>query len=301
MTLSNKRNIICRTLLGTKNLDFSLECLNSFIQNSYDLIRLEIFEDGTMEDSHIKRIESFLENTVVITKKSREAKILDKLSNYPQCLNFRKHNVFAYKLLDTMLYDNNDFFYIDTDIFIIKKFILPDFDVYPIFMKDLQNGYFFEPALFFKIDSPILPYVNAGFSYFPNSLFNLTLVESLFKKHFTTATINHAWAEQTMWAFLAAECEKTYYFNSEQVVLATNNMVINKKAIAIHLVTGTRFHLDSLRALSDSFSKNTGYDKIETQLITSNLSNFEFTFSWLKTKLASINRRLSKANLKVNS
>ena len=57
------KEILCRTLLGTKNLEFSLECLQSFIGNSYNKIRLEIFDDGSMQPSDIQKIETLLNLT----------------------------------------------------------------------------------------------------------------------------------------------------------------------------------------------------------------------------------------------
>ena len=70
--------IKCKTLLGTKNLDFSLTCLQSFINNSADEIHLQIFEDGSLTEKDIDRLLTTLKGSTVIKKSDRDSVINEK-------------------------------------------------------------------------------------------------------------------------------------------------------------------------------------------------------------------------------
>jgi hypothetical protein len=296
-----KRNITCRTLLGSGNLDFSIECLKSLLDNSYDNISLQIFEDGSLQDSDIKKIESSLPNSAVITRKSREKRVIEQLSDYPYCRQLRENNVFGFKLFDTMLYDDVDFFYLDTDIYFLQQFILPDFGQSPVFMRDNINGYYFKKRQFLKIDAPVMPLVNAGFYYFPYKLYKLSSIENILKKYYSPANMSHMWAEQTLWAFLGAEVKEVYYFSPQQVILAKHKLPLDNESIAVHLVSIARRNFGAVKSLSQKNNQPSGdFKKIKLEKINTTLSNTSFAFGWIKQKIAGVKRRLTKPDVTFN-
>ena len=56
-----------KTLLGHKNLAFSIACLYSLMRYSVDRIELQIFEDGTLTESDEDELRSCL-NTVSVVR-----------------------------------------------------------------------------------------------------------------------------------------------------------------------------------------------------------------------------------------
>ncbi|RYY06002.1 MAG: hypothetical protein EOP43_07540, partial [Sphingobacteriaceae bacterium] len=173
------KQIHCKTLLGHNNLDFSIECLQSFLHHSADDILLEIFEDGSITDEDEAKLLSELKNSVIIKKAAREAKIELLLADYPACRAYRNSTNFAQKLFDITLHDDADMLYIDSDIYFLKKFKLPQLDEMPVFMFDNQNAYSFSPLDLMKMNISVFPNVNTGLFYFPKNLFDLNFIEQL--------------------------------------------------------------------------------------------------------------------------
>ena len=240
-----------KTLLGHNNLDFSIECLQSFINHSCDEIHLEIFEDGSITKADEEKLLSGLKNSVVIKKKERDLKLEPLLTDYPACKQYRNSTNYAQKIFDMMLYDDQDVLYIDSDIYFLKKFVLPDFDEMPVFMADTQNAYSFTPVDFLKINIPVFPNVNTGIFYFPKNLFNLGFIEQLLNDEVIGKGVKKGipWLEQTIWSFLAAKSRSISYFDCKQIIMADFALKTNEETVAIHLVYYFRTHINQLRLL----------------------------------------------------
>ncbi|MVN20178.1 hypothetical protein [Mucilaginibacter arboris] len=243
--------IHCKTLLGHNNLDFSIECLQSFLKHSCDEICLEIFEDGSITPADEERLLSSLKNSVVIRKGERDRKLQTMLADYPACNHYRNSTNYAQKLFDIMLYDNQDVLYIDSDIYFLKKFVLPELDETPVFMYDNQNAYSFTPIDLLKIKIPVFPNVNSGIFYFPHNLFNLSFIEQLINDAVISKGIKKGipWLEQTIWSFLAAKSKRISYFNPNQVIMADFALKTDADTVAVHLVYYFRTHIKQLRLM----------------------------------------------------
>lgn len=282
-----------KTLLGHDNLDFSITCLRSFIDNAEQEIHLQIFEDGTLTNDDKKHLTSALPKSIVVDKHLREKTVVEKLSNYPKCLYYRSTSNYSQKLFDLALFDDEDIFYIDSDIFFIKKFRLPEFDQDPAFMEDTQNAYSFQPLDFWQLKYPIFPYVNSGFFYFPKKLYNLNYIEELLNDVviFKGVTKKISWLEQTLWAYLATKTGKLNYFNDQQIVMAqqilkptiSNNT--NKEVIAVHLVFTLRGPgFDALTTLPLPLADENIHLLIKLKPAKSNLNRVKFISEWLRKK-----------------
>lgn len=240
--------IQCKTLLGHRNLDFSIACLQSFINNSYDEIHLQIFEDGSIDEQDEKKLLLALPNSTIVKKDVRNKVLETKLANYPNCQKFRNENVLAQKLFDVALYQEEDILFIDSDVYFLKKFKLPVLNKEPVFIYDTQNAYSFHPANFFSISFAVFPSINTGFFYFPYKLFNVALLEEILSnknigKGFAKYKV---WAEQTLWAFLAAPSQQISYFDAAQITMARKQLAFDDQTVAIHLVSSYRYHFKDL-------------------------------------------------------
>lgn len=245
------KSIRCKTLLGHNNLDFSIECLQSFLHHSYNEIRLEIFEDGTITSEDEAKLLSNLKNSVIVKKKEREPKVNAVLADFPACQQYRNSTNFAQKLFDIMLLDDDDVLYIDSDIYFLKKFVLPELDEMPVFMFDNQNAYSFSPVDLLKMNIPVFPNVNTGFFYFPKNLFNLNFIEEVLKDQVITKSFKKQmnWSEQTIWSLLAAKSRSISFFDCNQIIMANFALKTDADTVAIHLVYYFRTHIKQLRLL----------------------------------------------------
>lgn len=275
----------CKTLLGHNQLDFSIECLQSFLHHSYDEIILEIFEDGTITAEDEIKLLAALKNSVIIKKTERNAKVDKLLTNYPACRNYRNSTNFAQKLFDIMLHDDQDVFYIDSDIYFLRKFALPKMEEMPIFMFDTQNAYSFTPLDLLKINVPVFPNVNTGLLYFPKNLFKLDYIEQLLQDKVVNKSLNRHmnWSEQTIWSLLAAKSGSINYFNCKQVIMADFALKVDEHTIAIHLVYYFRTHIKQLRLMQFPETKTCAPISLEMQ--TSYLRKRDFAMEKIIRKV----------------
>lgn len=275
--------IKCKTLLGTKNLDFSLACLQSFINNSEDEIHLQIFEDGSLTDHDVHRLLTTLKGSTVIKKSDRDSVINEKLKQYPQCYKYRNSILYAHKIFDVALYDDHDLLFIDSDVLFLKKFKLPAFNNTPVFIADKHHAYSFTPVEFFNVKFPIFPHVNTGFFYFPHDLFSVEFVEQLLTDPIIGKGMGRiSWLEQTIWGFLAARNNQTAYFDSSQIIMARKTLRVDANTIAIHLVSSYRNHFEGLK--SKVIADTEKYEDVRLKNVTAYLSKTEFAVNRIKKK-----------------
>lgn len=280
--------IRCKTLLGHQNLDFSIECLQSFLHYSSNEIYLEIFEDGSLTEADEEKLLSSLKNSVIIKKKERDIKLDFLLADYPACKAYRNSTNFALKLFDIMLFDEQDVLYIDSDIYFLKQFVLPAFNSTPVFMFDNQNAYSFSPADLLKISVPIFPNVNTGLFYFPQQLFDLNFLEQLLQNKAVMNSLKKYmnWSEQTIWSFLAAKSKSINFFDCKQVIMADFALITDEETVAIHLVYYFRTHIKQLRLLSPP-AENT-FTEIRLKPQTTYLNKLDFAIEKLSRKMKRI-------------
>ncbi len=277
--------IHCKTLLGHNNLDFSIECLQSFLHHSCDEIHLQIFEDGSITAADEEKLLSSLKNSVIIKKQERDLQLEPVLADYPACRNYRNSTNFALKLFDIMLYDDQDVLYIDSDIYFLKKFVLPKLDEMPVFMFDNQNAYSFTPVDLLKINIPVFPNVNTGLFYFPKNLFNLGFIEALLNDKVINKSFNKYmnWSEQTIWSFLAAKSRSVSYFDCRQIIMADFALKVDPETVAIHLVYYFRTHIKQLRLLPSADGKPCSVINIDVHSVY--LKKMDFAMEKLVRKI----------------
>lgn len=268
--------VYLRTLLGAKNLDFSIKCLKSCIENCLQNTTLQIFEDGSITEQLADHIKEQIPNSEIIYAVQRDKLLKDKLQSYPQCYVFRNSNLYGYKFFDVMLYDTTSFFYIDSDIFFFKKFNFPETGNSPVFMKDSENSYCFSNKKIKLIKSKLLKKINAGFYYFPFTKFNLSKIEKILTNNYSKETYSHPWSEQTLWSILSCYTQPVFYFNPEQIVMASPLIKINKNLIAIHFSRPYRTKVNLIKKRIKRKNYSDGEKKIQLIKCKSDFSYSSF-------------------------
>lgn len=275
-----------KTLLGHNHLDFSIECLQSFLHYSCDEIHLEIFEDGSLTEIDEEKLLSCLKNSVIIKKKERDLKLEPLLNKYPVCKHYRNSTNYAQKLFDVMLYDDQDVLYIDSDIYFLKSFVLPKLGDTPVFMYDNQNAYSFTPIDLLKIDVPVFPNVNSGIFYFPQKLFSLDFIEQLLNNNVINKGVKKGipWLEQTIWSFMAAKSKSISYFDPRQIIMANFALKTDADTVAIHLVYYFRTHIKQLRLIPPP-RLEAACSSIQLNTQTSYLNKMDFAIEKITKKM----------------
>ena len=276
-----------KTLLGHNGLDFSIKCLKSFIHNSAQEIHLQIFEDGSITADDKEKLFSALPSCTIVDKAVRDRIVNEKLKEHPSCLEYRNNTNYAQKLFDVMLYENEDVYFIDSDIYFIKKFNLPNFNLEPVFMADTHNAYSLKPIEFFRTQYPIYPCINSGFFFFPNKLFDLDYIEELLNDKIIRQGLIRkiSWLEQTIWAFLAAKIKNVCYFDYDQVVMAQEVIYkpVTEQLIAVHCVFSLRDpafdNVKMIAPIADAV-----YDDIKLIYIKNYLNKFVYAFEKMRKK-----------------
>lgn len=242
------------TLLGNKNLPFSVFCLRSFVKHSADEIRLIIFEDGSLTNSEKMYLQDQIPGSLVVNKTERDQRLQSVENQYPNCVKFRNENVLGQKLVDLLLL-GKAFIFIDSDVLFLKNFSLPEFCV-PTFIKDVQNAYIFHPLKLIK--QPIFPKINTGFFYFPFIQNALNKLEDLLQNKNIRREVQRLpmWAEQSLWALLAGYSAEISYFNEAQIMMAGVKPA-KHIPVAIHLVSTFRYMFDHYKKICTSGSLTT--------------------------------------------
>lgn len=270
-----------KTLLGHKNLDFSIQCLQSFLEKSEDKISLEVFDDGTINGDDRRKLSGRLDNISVVLKDTRDGVVREKLAPFPHCLAYRDSNPYAQKLFDVMLCDESDLFFIDSDVYFIRRFSLPDVGHFPVFIRDGQNAYSFNPSQFVNIRFPIIGRVNTGLFFFPFEHYDLHFLERLLADSLIQKGYERIfWMEQTLWAFLAGRVSGCQFFDDAQIKMSKRNLSIDDSTVAVHLVSSFRFQFEYLRALQ--LSERDVPDKIRLQSSTRVLDKYQFAVDRIK-------------------
>lgn len=272
-----KKKIVCRTLLSSRNLGFDIACLQSLVNNSADEICLQVIEDGTITGAAKDKLLAELPAAVVIPKKERQERMRDKLKGYPNCTRFvQEQKIFSMKLFDTMLHDDEDFWYVDSDIFFLKKFRFPPFSGVPVFMQDSENSYCFHPLDYFKTGLPLYQRVNAGFNHFPANEFRLDDIEDLLENEVMQKRMRHFYSEQTLWALLCTQKQNLDFFDPLQVLMAEERLTLTTETVAVHLVSAHRHHFDALKVLAESTATQEEYTLLRTVPATKKLSKLDY-------------------------
>ena len=277
--------VYLRTLLGKNNLDFSINCLKSCIDNCEQETILEIFEDGSITKELEQYITNRIPNAVIVYKHKRD-KILDSLlQGYPRSILFRKQNILADKVFDIILYEPKTFFYLDTDIIFFKKFSFPEMNRDPVFMIDSETAYSFSNREVYNIRNSIFPRINSGLFYFPYSLFKVDIVEDFLERNLRKEMYPHHWAEQTIFGFLVFINKPAFCFNNKEIVMASPIINISKHTIAIHFSRPYRKSIPPIKQRINRLMLNEPAVKISLIPLNNSISFLPYLFRKYSNKI----------------
>tara|TARA_B110000003_G_scaffold275697_1_gene319102 strand:+ start:2015 stop:2875 length:861 start_codon:yes stop_codon:yes gene_type:complete len=275
-------------LLGSKNLDFSIECLSSFVKYCKSNYEILIHEDGTINEENRITIRKSLLRVNFISPNVAEMKIIPKLQKYRKCYDLWQNNIHFKKYINSLFFrdDSVQTLILDSDILFYRFFELPALKSKQVlFIKDKFSSYsikalHLKPFGSIKIKSKL----NVGMVFFKNNMLKLDYIEEFLRDYDSDLKRRIYFIEQTIWALIASNFYHPHYISSSQIFNASKQINFNpKKTVAIHFV-GT--YRDQYK-IAKKFKAIKNIDTVVLKLVkTKRLNYFLFVIDRLYFKFS---------------
>lgn len=238
-----------RTLVCRRDVDLTIHCLRSVLQCSLDPVTLVLHEDGSLTAEDREKIGAMLPGSRVIDRRAADETMAGRLEAHPHARSFRERSVWGLKLLDIVLLENSDCFYLDGDI----RFFRPFMGLFTeesvrnrsIFLADtVWEAYSVRPwHLMDRRRLTIQAGINTGLTMIDARLYDLDFVD-----WFLGQPDWHcipAWAEPTCWAALASKANG-HVVNPAQIVNLYPSARVSEETFGGHFLSSYRQKWTSL-------------------------------------------------------
>lgn len=200
----------------------------SFCLDSWNLLKsyypIYVISDGSLTIETKEKLQSLGLN---IVPENYLNEIIEQTLNHHSALIYlrQKSNLFK-KIIDTSLFfTNKKILYIDSDVLIRKKFILPQNAPSFLFCIDDVLGYGGHWQIPLKY--PIVTGLNSGFVYYDPQTINFNYINNI-AEHYLLQSKNIWWLEQTCWALLAGKIDNKGIFEGREACIISG---LNKRNI----------------------------------------------------------------------
>lgn len=194
------------SIVGHRQVELAAFCLGSLLSHSGEALTLRLHDDGSLTGEDRERLAAELRGPAIIPRAAADERAADFLAHHPALREFRRGNVMALKLIDTVMYAGEDLAYCDTDILFLRPFTglygqLRDTGAGALFMSDRQNAYSLRSWHLLRHSELRLPLrANAGLMAFRTAGFDLDFLEwYVARPEFQFSPV---WMEQTAWGIL---------------------------------------------------------------------------------------------------
>lgn len=240
--MHNESGIIIRGLICHKDVDTALVCYGSFLRHAQEPVRLILHDDGSLTHQDIERVHLRLQPMSIITKKTADAHVSERLKKYPFCAKFRFEHPLGLKLLDIPIMNEGDLLYCDSDILFVNGFKgiseLKTTIESIAFVFDRIEAYSVQPKHLIGAEKlKLASRANAGMIFLRKKVYDLDFIE-WFLSHNEFRQIPGL-IEQTCWAALGARvgCQ---HFDPSQIIMMRPGEKLNQEAIAGHFISRHR-------------------------------------------------------------
>jgi hypothetical protein len=248
-------SVVVASLLGHRQMAFSVPCLQSLLRNCADAVRLRLHDDGTLSCDDLRILDRELLGPEIVSRAEADRRAEGALAPYPRCADLRRSNPLALKLIDVGIWGTSGIHYCDSDIFFVRPFqgLFQASSTDSFAMADPQNAYSIRPShLLLHRWLRLVARLNSGILVLPRSSWRIEDIERILGLSNLRPAV---WVEQTCWAALAqsAGCR---LLDPRQFVIPGTVGPLAGDAIAFHFVSSVRHRL--VECLSDSIGRNDG-------------------------------------------
>ncbi len=232
----------------------AVKCLGSLLAMAARPLRLVLHDDGTLDASARERLTDQLGPTCeIMDRHEASERVGESLRGYPRCSRFRNEHLFGPKLFDVPLLSRGRTVYCDADILWTRPCDCPAYfegsSTAFVVMRDLKESYavsFNRWPLLRRYGIRLASRVCAGLISFDLGAYDLDHVEWLLglDEQFDLFGGFRFWAEQTIYAALAARAGCSWVDPRECLVAHRSHFARTRRAAIIHFAGFSRPLLD---------------------------------------------------------
>lgn len=189
----------------------SMWALKSFYWSAKRRYALCIHDDGTLTTEHCDALQRHFPHARVVKRKIADEYVLDGLSSYPRCLEFRKANQLSLKVFDFAAYLESDrMLLLDSDVLffeeptaLLNRIEDPDYKLNTV-NGDTASAFTVDPtAVKAQCGFDMVERFNSGLGLIHKASINLDWIEEFLA---LPGIIGHFWRiEQTLYALFSSK------------------------------------------------------------------------------------------------
>lgn len=232
------------SIVGNRQVELAVLCLGSLLRHSADDLRLRLHDDGTLTEEDREHLTSELRAPEIVLRAEADERAATFLARHPALHEFRRGNVMALKLIDTVMYAGEEMAYCDSDILFLRPFTglygqLRETGAGAVFMKDWQNAFSLRSWHLLRYPELRLPRrTNAGLMAFRTAGFDLDLLEwYVAKPEFQFSPV---WMEQTAWGLLAMRVGCRVLDPRQAAIPRPGEVPRKERRVALHFTSTVR-------------------------------------------------------------
>lgn len=252
--------VTVHSLVGAAQVELALKCLGSLVAAVPFPIRLVLHDDGSLGPAGRARFNGEFGDACEFVDRQRAGEqVAERLRAHPRCARFRAEHLFGPKLFDVPLLSTGRVIYADTDVLWTRPLDCPAYfagrGAAFVVMQDLQEAYAVRLAHWPRMRKRGIRLASrfcAGLMSLEPSALDLDYVEWLLGVDAADDLFGgfRFWAEQTIYAALAARAGCAWIDPRECVVAHHRNFARAQHAAIIHFAGFSRdLFADRYRAL----------------------------------------------------
>ena len=203
--------VTVRTLLCHRDVDLMIACWRTLVACSADPIATVVHDDGSLTADDEAAILAAIPRCRLLRRREADARMAERLARHPHARAFRAGSVWGLKLLDVVLAEPGDCYYVDGDV----RFFQPFRGLFcrealagrSVFLRDtVWAAYSVRPwHLWDRRRLRVSAAINTGLTLIDRECFDLDFVDWFLAQ--PDWRVVPAWTEPTCWAALAARTD----------------------------------------------------------------------------------------------
>lgn len=231
-----------RTLLCHRDVELMIHCWRTLIACCADPITPVVHEDGSLTEEDETRLRAAFPGVRIVRRAEADAIMAERLSGHREAWKFRS-SVWGLKLLDVVLLDQEDCYYLDGDVRFFRPFrglfCRAALSGRSVFLRDtVWAAYSIRPwHLLDRRGLRVSEAVNTGLTLIDRACFDLDFVDWFLAQ--PDWRVIPAWTEPTCWAALAARANG-YAVDPAQLTNLYPGAQVGPETVGAHFLSAYR-------------------------------------------------------------
>jgi len=232
-----------RTLLGRRDVPLMLNNWQTLVRCSAEPFETVVHDDGSLTPTDEDAIAAVIPRSRILWRTEADARLQTVLARHQHARSFRAASLWSLKLLDVVLAEPGDCYYIDADV----RFLRPFRGLFTratlanrvVFFRDpVWTSYSVRPwHLWDRRGLRLVEGINTGITFCDRACFDLDFVDWFLRQ--PDWRVIPAWTELTCWAALAARADG-HAFAPEQMTNFYPQARVTSETVAAHFLSSFR-------------------------------------------------------------